>query len=81
MQSGLFIAMCNRVGLERDMDFCGQSVVVDPYGDVVAKADDTEQILYAEADLHLIEESREARPYLKLRRPEFCGLGLYNGIP
>jgi len=75
MQSGLFIAMCNRVGLERDMDFCGQSVVVDPYGEVVAKADDTEQILYAEVDLERIEKSREARPYLKLRRSEFCTLG------
>ena len=81
MQSGLFIAMCNRVGLERDMDFCGQSVVVDPYGDVVAKADDSEQILYADIDLELIEESRQARPYLRLRRPEFCRLDSNDGAP
>jgi predicted amidohydrolase len=42
---------------------------------LVAKADDSEQVLYAELDLDLIAESREARPYLKLRRPEFCTLG------
>jgi len=75
VQSGLFIAMCNRVGIEKDMDFCGQSVVVDPHGEVVAKADDTEQILCADVDLELIEKSREARPYLKLRRSEICTLG------
>ena len=81
VQSGLFIAMCNRVGIEKDMDFCGQSVVVDPYGDVVAKADDSEQILYADIDLELIEKSREARPYLRLRRPEFCRLDSNDGAP
>jgi predicted amidohydrolase len=75
VQSGVFIAMCNRVGLEHDMEFCGQSLVVDPNGEVVVEADDSEQALYAEVDLDLIEKSREARPYLKLRRPDFCTLG------
>jgi beta-ureidopropionase len=75
VQSGVLIAMCNRVGLEGEMDFCGQSLVVDPNGELLAKADGNEQILYADVDLDLIAESREARPYLKLRRPEFCTLG------
>jgi predicted amidohydrolase len=81
VQNGLFIAMCNRVGLEQEMDFCGQSVVIDLNGNVVARADDTEQILYAEVDLDLIEKAREARPYLKLRRPEFCRLESSKGVP
>ena len=81
VQSGLFIAMCNRVGLEREMDFCGQSVVVDPDGDVVARADDDEQILYADIDLGSIEKTRQTRPYLKLRRPEFCRLEPNNDLP
>jgi beta-ureidopropionase len=74
-QSGVFVAMCNRVGVEQEMDFCGESLVVDPYGAVLAKADDTEQILYVEVERELIERSRKARPYLELRRPEFCALG------
>ncbi len=74
MQSGAFVAMCNRVGLEHEMGFCGESIVVDPRGEVVAKADDTEQILYAEIDFHLIGRSRKARPYLNLRRSDFCTL-------
>jgi predicted amidohydrolase len=74
-QSSLFVAMCNRVGVEQEMDFCGESLVADPDGRVLAKADDMEQILYAELELELIEKSRKARPYLELRRPEFCGLG------
>lgn len=70
MQNNLFIAMCNRVGLEGEMDFAGESIVVDPNGDVVAKADDQEQILYADIDITKVLKSRTERPYIHLRRPE-----------
>ena len=70
MQNGVFIAMCNRVGIEEQMDFCGESIVVGPDGDVIAKAGNGEMILYADLDLDRVEESRRARPYLALRRPE-----------
>ena len=80
-QNSLFIAMCNRVGLEHEMHFCGHSMVVDPSGDAVARADDTEQILYADVDLDLMGKAREARPYLKLRRPEFCRLDSDDAVP
>jgi predicted amidohydrolase len=69
MQNGVFIAMCNRVGLEGKMDFCGESIVVDPSGDIVGKADDTEQILYAQINFRMIGEARKDRPFLELRRP------------
>jgi len=70
MQNGVFIAMCNRVGIEENIHFCGESIVVDPHGNVVVKADDSEQILYAEFDLSLVEQAHTERPFLKLRRPE-----------
>ena len=35
--SSVFIAMCNRVGTEGDMDFSGESIVVDPNGDTIIK--------------------------------------------
>ena len=38
----------NRVGAEGDMDFAGESLVVDADGDVIVKADDTEQIILAD---------------------------------
>jgi predicted amidohydrolase len=81
MQNNVFIAMCNRVGKEGAMHFAGESLIVDPNGEVMAKADDTEQILYAELDLKAIDKSREERPYVKLRRPEFCRLDEARGNP
>ena len=70
MQNNLFIAMCNRVGLEGEMDFAGQSIVVNPNGDVIIKADDKEQIVYADIDITDVLDSRDERPYLSLRRPQ-----------
>lgn len=70
MQSSVYIAMCNRVGLEDNINFIGQSVVVDPNGNVVVKADGTEQIIYADIHLHESKIIRNSKPYFKLRRPE-----------
>jgi predicted amidohydrolase len=70
MQNGVFIAMCNRVGIEGEMDFCGESIVVDPNGDIVTKAGEGEQILYGDIDLSEVDRVRKMRPYLALRRPE-----------
>lgn len=71
MQSSVFIAMCNRVGQEDNMNFIGQSIVVDPNGNVVTKAGQQEQILYAEIDLSQSGAIRKEKPYFRLRRPEF----------
>jgi beta-ureidopropionase len=70
MQNGVYIAMCNRVGKEGGVTFCGESIVVDPHGNVVTKADAAEGLVYAEIDLTEVDRAREMRPYLPLRRPE-----------
>jgi predicted amidohydrolase len=70
MQNSVFIAMCNRVGLEGKMDFCGESIVVDPNGGVIVKANDQEQIVYADIEMELATRTRDQKPYFKLRRPE-----------
>ncbi|MEA4816780.1 MAG: carbon-nitrogen hydrolase family protein [Lachnospiraceae bacterium] len=71
MQSNVFIAMCNRVGLEDEMDFCGGSIVVDPEGEIVFKADGKEQLITVDIDLSFTGEARKKRPYITTRRPEF----------
>lgn len=70
-QSSVAIAMCNRVGVEGEMFFSGESIVVDENGNVIKKADDAEQILYAEIDLEKSEKVRAQRLYTQFRRTEF----------
>ena len=70
-QNSAAIAMCNRVGTEDKMEFSGESIVVDANGDVLAKAGDEEQILYADVDLSKSGKIRRSRPYTNLRRKEW----------
>lgn len=65
------IAMCNRVGVEGEMDFAGESMAVDANGEILARADDTEQIVYVDFNLEKSGKVREKRPYAQLRRKEF----------
>jgi N-carbamoylputrescine amidase len=73
-QNNVFIAMGNRVGQEAEMTFAGASLVVDPDGQLLARAGGDEGLLVVDLDLAHVARSREARPYLALRRPE---LGSY----
>ncbi len=65
------IAMCNRVGVEGEMDFAGESMAVDANGEILARADDTEQIVFVDFNLEKSGKVREKRPYAQLRRKEF----------
>ena len=69
-QNSVYIAMCNRVGTEGEMEFSGESVVTDANGNTIVKADDTEQMVYADIDVEQAAEIRHSRPYTNLRRKE-----------
>lgn len=70
-QNSVAVAMCNRVGVEGEMEFSGESVVVDANGNIVATCDDKEQILYADVDMNEPKKIRNSKPYTNLRRTEF----------
>lgn len=70
-QNSVILAMCNRVGVEGDMHFSGESIVIDPNGAVLTRSDDTEQIMYVDVGLSEARRVRAKRPYTQLRRPEF----------
>ena len=69
-QNSVNCLMVNRVGMEGNMDFCGESVFAGPDGTVIALADDSECLLAADLDFDKAKEIREAKQYLSLRRPE-----------
>jgi N-carbamoylputrescine amidase len=70
-QNGYFAALCNRVGPEPKLSFAGESFVCDPAGEVIARAGKkTEEILYCDLDLKLVDESHARRLFLRDRRPE-----------
>ncbi len=69
-QNCIPIVMCNRTGTEDEMEFAGESLAVDSDGEVITKADDSEQIVYVEIDTENDRIKGDSRPYVSLRRPE-----------
>lgn len=70
-QNNVYIAMCNRVGTEGNMEFAGESIIVDSNGNVVFKADNNEQLIIKEIDLDTTDTSRAERPFIEELRPDF----------
>lgn len=48
----------------------GHSMVVDPWGRIIAEADTSQEIIMADIDLSLVNKVRSEMPLLKQRRPE-----------
>jgi N-carbamoylputrescine amidase len=72
--NGMFVAVANRVGTEDSLEFWGNSFVVDPFGEVIAHAGaGGEEILLADCNLGLIEETRRNWPFLRDRRIDAYG--------
>ncbi|MBQ6662982.1 MAG: carbon-nitrogen hydrolase family protein [Firmicutes bacterium] len=69
-QNSVHVAMCNRVGREDDMDFCGESLVSDCKGEIRALAGREEELLIADIDLAEASFTRAKKPYTALRRTD-----------
>lgn len=54
----------------------GNSAIVDPWGRIIARADEKETILYGDIDLNQIDKTREALPLLRHRRTDIYQLKL-----
>ncbi len=65
MMYATYILGANRVGEERGYKFLGASVIMDPFGKVVAKANDEEELLVADINYKHIRKARYASPNLR----------------
>lgn len=52
----------------------GHSAIADPWGNIIAQADEKETILYGDIDLSRIDKTREALPLLRHRRTDIYQL-------
>jgi len=68
--NGIFVAAVNRVGVEDEMTFYGESFVADPFGEILVRAGAEEEVLIADIDLERIRELRDLLHFLRDRRIE-----------
>lgn len=72
--NGIYVAACNRVGVEDHLEFWGGSFAADPFGRVFAQAvHDDEALLLFTCERQAIEETRRHWPFLRDRRIDAYG--------
>ena len=76
ISNGLWLGAANRVGVEGRLEFWGSSFVASPRGEVVAKADASEEgLISADCVLDEIDVVRTHWPFLRDRR-----IDAYEGL-
>ncbi|NGQ97478.1 carbon-nitrogen family hydrolase [Brevibacillus sp. SYP-B805] len=73
IENQMYVVACNRVGDGGNNTFCGHSMVINPWGEIVAEAMQQEEIVTGEIDFALVDEVRGRIPVFADRRP-----GLYR---
>ena len=70
-QNNVFIAMCNRVGIEDKMSFAGESLICSAEGEVVFKMRAKESLGVFDIDFSDLQKIRDRKPFLSLLKKEF----------
>lgn len=79
IENGVYIVACDQTGEKSNITAYGHSMVIDPWGKVIAKTDETPGVLMAEIDLSYIDEVRAQIPVLKNRREDIYELSGKKG--
>ncbi|QHW34425.1 carbon-nitrogen family hydrolase [Paenibacillus rhizovicinus] len=69
IENQMFVIACNRCGTSGESTFFGHSLILDPWGEIIAEAGEEETIVRAEIDLALVDAVRAKIPVFEDRRP------------
>lgn len=70
IENQIFVVACNRVGTSKGETFGGNSMIVDPWGEVLVQGDEREGLLIAQIDLDVVDQVRARVPVFHDRRAE-----------
>ena len=70
IENGVYIVAPNQIGKKSNMIAYGKSMVIDPWGEVIAKAGDRQCSILAEIDLDYEDTVRQQIPSLENRRTD-----------
>lgn len=69
IENQMFLVCCNSCGTAGQTVYGGNSAIIDPWGETVALAGETEEILTADCDLQILTNIRSSIPVFRDRRP------------
>ena len=68
IENQVFFVGCNQVGTQEGVELAGHSVVIDPWGQVLAEAGTGEEVLTVDVDLAMVAKTRSDFPVLRDRK-------------
>jgi predicted amidohydrolase len=75
IENQCYVAGVNRVGTDPSHRYCGRSLIVDYFGEIIADAGEGEGVISATLDRAALDDYRAGLPFLQDIRPEFLGRG------
>jgi omega-amidase len=69
IENQCYVVACNRAGTDPNNVFAGHSMIIDPWGEVVAEADTEPTTLLGDINLEKVKEVRKQIPIFQDRRP------------
>jgi omega-amidase len=74
IEDQMFVVACNAVGEgANNINFCGHSMVVDPWGEILCEAGEAEMLLTVKIDPDAVDSIRTKMPVLSDRRTNMYG--------
>jgi len=70
IENQAYVVACNAVGRANETVFFGHSLIINPWGEVLAEAGEAETVLSGELDLAQVDQIRRQFPVLSDRREE-----------
>ncbi len=70
IENQLFVVACNACGIIGKLDFFGMSMIIDPKGELLGEAGESEGEVFASLDLQAMDDWRRQIPCFNDRRPE-----------
>ena len=74
VENQMFVTVCNSCGKAENTQFGGNSRIIDPWGDVLASADENEAVITADCDFGMIEEIRNSINVFNDRKTQIYNL-------
>ncbi|QOR67704.1 carbon-nitrogen family hydrolase [Cytobacillus suaedae] len=71
IENQCYVVACNRAGSDPANVFAGHSMIIDPWGEIIAEASTEPETLMASIDLEQVKKVRKQIPIFQDRRPNF----------
>lgn len=70
IENQMFVVCCNSCGTAGETVYGGNSAIIDPWGETISLAGETEQIISADCDMEILSNIRGTIPVFRDRRPQ-----------